>query len=302
MTGLVSQPTCILVIGAHRSGTSAVARTLGLMGAAEARDLVPANAANPSGYWEAEAVVASHDRFLRAIGSRWDDPRPLPARALASPAADACRAELLAVLRSEFASAPRFVIKDPRLCRLAPLMLDALAAFGARTLVVSPLRAPGEAMRSLAAREGFSRLRCAALWLGHVLEAERLTRGLPRAFIDYAGFRDNPAAAARDLAARLGGLPFDPAAAARIEAYWSAAGPQPPAMPQPTDDPMTMLAADVYAVLAAATASGEPDLTALDAARAAFAVRLRSAAWRRDAVQHGLNHLANHVARKLAKT
>jgi len=64
----------------HRSGTSAVTRTLNLMAAA------PDNAA---GFWESADIMAVHDRFLAAIGSAWDDPRPLPLAAFATVAATA---------------------------------------------------------------------------------------------------------------------------------------------------------------------------------------------------------------------
>jgi len=298
----VNQPTCILVIGAHRSGTSAVTRTLGLLGAAEARALLPANADNPTGYWEAQAVVAAHDRFLEAVGSRWDDPRPLPPAAFAGRAAATCRAALLAILQAEFGGQALFVIKDPRLCRLAPLLLGALEAFGARPLVVSPFRAPGEVVRSLAAREGFARVRCLALWLGDVLEAERSTRGLPRTFVRLGGFWRDPALAARGLAERLGCFPAGAAdaAAPAISAFWRPAGQDGDAAAELRDEPLAVVAQSVYAWLLQASAGGEPAADEMDAARAPFVRFLRTAAYRRSALADGLRELAGRVARKLA--
>ena len=300
MTRPVSQPTCILVIGAHRSGTSAVTRTLGLLGAAEAARLLPANAANPTGYWEAEGVVAAHDRFLEAVGSRWDDPRPLPPAAFAGEAAQACRAALLRVLEAEFAGRPLFVIKDPRLCRLAPLLLGALEALGARPLVVSPIRAPAEVVRSLEAREGFSSLRCLALWLGAVLEAERLTRGLARTFVRMDLFRLDPEGAALALAGRLGCFAPNAAATVGIGAFWRRTPPGDGAAVEPLDAPLASLAEPVYAWLLQASDGAEPGPGELDAARAALARFLRTAAWRRSALADGLRELAGRVARKLA--
>jgi hypothetical protein len=297
----VSRPTCILVIGAHRSGTSAITHTLGLMGAAEASRLLAANAANPTGYWEAEAIVAAHDRFLEAVGSRWDDPRPLPMAAFDGGAATACRAELLAVLRADFEGAALFVVKDPRLCRLAPLLLGALEAFGACALVVSPVRPPGEVVRSLEAREGFSRLRCLALWLGGVLEAERLTRALPRSFVRLDVFRRDPVASSRALADRLGCFP--PGAAARagpaIAAFWRAASDGDERRAELPTDAVSALAEPLYARLAEAADGGQPAAAEMDAARAVFDRFLHTATYRRSALGDGLRELAGRVARKL---
>ena len=53
--------TAIMVLGMHRSGTSALTRILNLLGADLPEDLIKANAYNKSGYWEPSAVVALND-------------------------------------------------------------------------------------------------------------------------------------------------------------------------------------------------------------------------------------------------
>ena len=64
-----------MVLGMHRSGTSALARVLGLMGAwiGDDDDLLPPHPTdNPTGYWERADVVHSHEDFLANIGHAWD--------------------------------------------------------------------------------------------------------------------------------------------------------------------------------------------------------------------------------------
>jgi hypothetical protein len=297
--GMTQPPTGILVIGAHRSGTSAIARTLGLMGAAEASRLLAPNDGNPSGYWEAEALVAANDRFLAAIGSRWDDPRLLPAAAFAGPAARAARAEIAALAKREFAGRSLFVLKDPRLCRTAPLALAALADVGAWPQVVLPLRAPTPAVRSLMARDGYAEMRCIAIWLGAVLAAERQTRGVHRVFVSYERFQRDPAAGATAMAGELGG--FDTADVARaagvVAEHWAAAGARsPPAALTP--GPLATLAEDVHAILRSAD-GGQPDPAGLDAASARFRALLRTVAYRRAALGDGLRELAGRVAKRV---
>lgn len=67
---------CILVLGMHRSGTSALAGLFNRLGVALPEgDLIGASKSNPSGHFEPEEVVRIHDRILSETGSGWSDPR-----------------------------------------------------------------------------------------------------------------------------------------------------------------------------------------------------------------------------------
>ncbi|MHB8528251.1 MAG: sulfotransferase family protein [Caulobacteraceae bacterium] len=219
-----SERRCILVVGMHRSGTSAVTATLHAMGAAVSGDLIGGGADNPDGFWESAAVVRIHERFLAAIGSTWDEPRPVPPSAYAGEAARVCQAELAAVVARDFAAAPLFAMKDPRICKLLPIWKAALAELGVRPLAVMPVRNPLEVALSLQRRNGVTREHALALWLVHALAAERETRGLTRAFTGFDTFVNTPEAAARALCGRLDC--FSPgqveSGLARTQTQWSA--------------------------------------------------------------------------------
>jgi hypothetical protein len=175
----------LVVLGMHRSGTSALTRVLNLLGAELSGDLLPANAGNPLGYWESAEGVALHDSVLAELGSSWDSLLPFSFERLTSPAAQRLRAGLLELLRRDFGTAPLFVIKDPRICRLVPLWLDLLHEFGAEPRFILSIRHPGEVADSLARRDGMARDKAMFLWLRYVLEAERDTRGCPRTVLLY---------------------------------------------------------------------------------------------------------------------
>src|SRR5690349_10750018 len=64
--------TALLVLGMHRSGTSATAGLLVRMGAQSPASLMRPNADNPRGFWESEAFWGFHERLLHAAGDRWD--------------------------------------------------------------------------------------------------------------------------------------------------------------------------------------------------------------------------------------
>ncbi|MCX7628554.1 MAG: hypothetical protein N2Z69_09145 [Methylophilaceae bacterium] len=191
---------CVFVLGMHRSGTSAMAGVLSLLGAHPGASLIAAHdAVNPKGFWEHADIVAVHERLLAALGSSWDDERRLPDLWWESEAAAEARGRLLEILRRDFSEAPLWVIKDPRLCRLLPLWLGILEQFGDCTpYFVHILRHPAEVARSLQNRDQIPEHSACLLWLEHLLEAERWSRGHPRMAISFTELlSDWPSAVAR---------------------------------------------------------------------------------------------------------
>ena len=94
-------------------------------------------------------------------------------------------AELDVLLHAEYGDSPLFVVKDTRLCRLLPLWIAALGGFAARPSFVITTRNPLEVAGSLKARDGFGGTKSSLLWLRHLLDAERDTRGFARVFVSY---------------------------------------------------------------------------------------------------------------------
>jgi O-antigen biosynthesis protein len=175
----------IFVLGMHRSGTSALTRVVNLLGADLPSNLMAANQANEAGYFESNDLMIIHDQLLKSAGSDWQDWRAFNPDWYTSPAAPAFKERVLAVLRHDYSRSPLFVIKDPRACRFFPFWRDVLEEFGAAPAVAIPVRNPLEVMDSLRRRDGFPLAKAALLWLRHVIDAERATRDLPRAFVTY---------------------------------------------------------------------------------------------------------------------
>jgi hypothetical protein len=175
----------ILVLGMHRSGTSALSRVVNLLGAAGPARPISPGPDNPRGFWEPETVVLLNDEVLTAGGSSWADWTRSDAERLAPAALAAFRPRMEAILDAEYGTAPLFVLKDPRLSRLLPLWQPALSALGAVPCALIALRHPAAVARSLATRNGLPPELSTLLWLRHVLDAERLTRGMARDFVSY---------------------------------------------------------------------------------------------------------------------
>ncbi len=89
------------------------------------------------------------------------------------------------MLEEEFGNASLIALKEPRICRFAPLYIELLYEQGYDCLFVLPLRNPLAVIASLAKRNGMSEGFAALLWLRHVLDAEAATRGRPRVVVSY---------------------------------------------------------------------------------------------------------------------
>src|ERR1700722_673823 len=104
-TGPLSQRQAILVLGMHRSGTSAVSGVISALGVAGPKTLASPNEWNPRGYFESTRIFAVHDELLKSIGSSWDDWRQLDPQWLQAMAATH-RQAIKALLSEEFGGAP----------------------------------------------------------------------------------------------------------------------------------------------------------------------------------------------------
>jgi hypothetical protein len=167
----------VVVLGMHRSGTSAVTRALNLLGLTTCppADLIGAHPTNPTGHWESRTLVECNDAVLKAAGARsWCPPPPGPAWISTPPVQDLiplCRAAFGAVHPS-----PPWVWKDPRTCLTADLWLPLLPAPPAIVLVA---REPMQIARSLNARDNIPLPLGLALWERYLREAMRSAVGLP---------------------------------------------------------------------------------------------------------------------------
>ena len=174
----------VVVAGVRHSGASAVARLLAALGLRLPETAMGPTADNEPG-GESAVLHALHEELLTAAGSTWDDVSPFPGAWQRSPSADAFRTRLVAALEAEYPGAEPFIIQAPHVCRLIPFWLTVLDEFGVSPSFVIPVRNPLDVATSLASRDELSPSKGILLWLRHVLDGERDTRGHPRAFVEH---------------------------------------------------------------------------------------------------------------------
>ncbi len=195
----------ILVLGMHRSGTSAVAGAIRHLGVDFGDSLMPGREGeNPRGYFEHLGVVEANEAVLQEARSTWDDPFGLSASWFESDAAREHGERIARILGDVFRESLFWGIKDPRLCRLLPLWLPQIERQGVRPCFLHVSRPVDEVADSLARRNGFSREKSALLWVDHVVRAEHSTRGLPRAFVSYESLLRDPGHVLESAGERMG--------------------------------------------------------------------------------------------------
>jgi len=180
-----SQRQAVLVLGAHRSGTSAVAGAIRLLGIAPPAHVLPPAADNPTGFWESYAVVGANDWILTTAGTAWFECLAFNSSALEPDARTTALTFIMLSVLSEFDQKPLLLVKDPRICLLLDLWLPALQALQILPAALLVLRHPGEVIASLAYRSKLPQPHGAALWLGYMLAAERATRGCRSFILSY---------------------------------------------------------------------------------------------------------------------
>lgn len=176
----------LLVLGMHRSGTSALTRLLNLHGAVLGDDLLPAGFDNPSGFWELREAVAIHERLLAGLGMAWDDPRPLPPQWEDTDAARRASDEIGALIDRTFAGEALWAVKDPRLCRFAPLWAQAMRARGIEPHAILVARHPAEVAHSLQTRDALPAAVGRLLWARYLVDAVTGSDDMPRTLLRYS--------------------------------------------------------------------------------------------------------------------
>ncbi|WP_210201666.1 glycoside hydrolase family 99-like domain-containing protein [Mesorhizobium sp. WSM3864] len=183
--------TCIMVLGMHRSGTSALTRAISLLGAELPKNLLGANPSNPAGHWEPQRLIELHDQMLAEVGSSWDDWRSFDVNDLGTARLQFYKAEIARIVDEEYGSASLFVLKEPRISRFVPLYAEVLERMHVEVRYTLVSRNPLAVIASLKNRDGFTAGFSSLLWLRHELDAERATRGQPRIFLSYEGLLDD---------------------------------------------------------------------------------------------------------------
>jgi hypothetical protein len=178
----------VMVVGMHRSGTSAVTRVINLLGVPLGRedDIYTADD-NPSGHWESNTLCDLNEMILHVFGGFDMGMPPMPRAWLQSRRAEYLRGVMRATFDDVY-RCERWLWKDPRICLTLPLWRQVLDDF----CVVFVVREADPVTRSLNRREGFPVVYCYALWEDYNRRAVAASSGLPVVTVDFDAMLEDP--------------------------------------------------------------------------------------------------------------
>ena len=214
------QSVAVMILGMHRSGTSAVARLMNILGAQlPARLLTGLNGVDTK-HWEPAEIVKINDEILNRGGSEWRDWRRFDLKSLSDDVIAEYRRRIVISIAEDYGNSEFIVLKDPRICRLMELYDDLLNQNGREVRYLLPFRNPLSVIASLQKRDQMTRPYSALLWLRHVVDAEVATRNKRRWFVSYEGLLEDWRPEVEAIIGRLGPLnAIDTPLSAEIGAY-----------------------------------------------------------------------------------
>jgi hypothetical protein len=215
----MSTSRAVLLLGMHRSGTSAIARGLGALGVYLGSDFLDAQPENPTGYWEDKGIVALNERLLGMLGLSWDDASPVDRRSFDRRRVRALRRDTIRYLNRTFTSAPLWGFKDPRTIRVLPFWQRTLRDCEVEDSYVVAIRNPRSVAASLFARQAMDADAAYRLWLVHMVPFFSDVIGKPFVVVDYDLLMRDSRAQLERIGRRLG-LPVE-AGSPEIERFVS---------------------------------------------------------------------------------
>lgn len=180
----------VVVLGMHRSGTSAAARLINLLGFSLGPEdnLMLGQENNPTGYWESTPLAVVNDEILAVLGGAWSAPPPVAEGWESRPELDALRTSAEELAASILAD-DQWVWKDPRNCLTLPFWRRLI---GTEPAVVFIHRNPLEVAASLAVRDEMTIWFALALWERHVRSGLTAATGCPTYITTYEQLLRDP--------------------------------------------------------------------------------------------------------------
>ncbi|MFP4573996.1 MAG: hypothetical protein ACLFNW_13595 [Desulfobacterales bacterium] len=211
----MTQKNCAIILGMHRSGASALAGCLNLMGFNLGNAIAAATDDSP-GTFENRDIVLAHDILLRDLGCSWDMVGTLPRDWQQSSAAQKAEDTISGILERQLLNTNGpFAVKDPRMCRLMPLWNRVLEKLDVRPSIILLLRHPMEVAKSLQNTNSLDLLKGHLLWLVHYREALAACREHEHVLITFDQILADPVTALQNAAGLCALSDTDPSRHAR---------------------------------------------------------------------------------------
>ena len=199
----------ILITGMHRSGTSAITRSVNFLGPYIGQDtnFVTPLDDNPTGYWERNDILELNELIFENYRKTWDCATPFPENWHRSQEIEPIKSKLISIFKKQFLDHEIWAVKDPRISILLPLWKDVLNEMGVKFSVIIALRNPIDVSASLEKRNGFPINKTFGIWFNYNIHAIKLCRGIPYTLVHYDKLIDSWESTIKTMAFDVG-LPW----------------------------------------------------------------------------------------------
>jgi hypothetical protein len=181
----------VVVLGMHRSGTSAIARGLTVLGVELGDNLYPAAIDNPKGFWEDRDILEINEELLAIVGSASDQiglfDRDMPN----TNSVETLRIKAEKLIDSRCEEHAIWGFKDPRTARLLDFWQTVFGNLSCEVSYVIASRNPISIARSIHKRDGYEEERTFYLWLEYLIPAISKTNQSKRVIVDFDRLLEN---------------------------------------------------------------------------------------------------------------
>lgn len=182
----------IVVLGMHRSGTSAITRGLQVLGIELGDRLLPPMEDNLTGFWEDVDINALNIEMLNIIGNEWHHLASINAADVFTLHEKGYFNRAIELLQRKVNAASIFAFKDPRSTKLLPFWKEVFKHCQFNVSYILALRHPLSVAKSLAIRDKIETEQSYLLWLGHVITSLKWSDNNKRIIVDYDQLLKSP--------------------------------------------------------------------------------------------------------------
>jgi len=193
----------VVVLGMHRSGTSAVVKALSCLGVSLGDDFMPAGSDNPKGFFEDKAVNQLNIEMLEAIEQHWFSLSLVRDEDVAKLVGMGYLEKAINLVKQKIAEVDVFGFKDPRVSKLLKFWRLVFERINCDVRYVFCLRHPLSVANSLRQRNKTPLKKGYLLWLSYNLSIVTESSDLLLIGLDYDELMEQPLEVVQYLAERL---------------------------------------------------------------------------------------------------
>ncbi|MEP0201374.1 MAG: glycoside hydrolase family 99-like domain-containing protein [Halioglobus sp.] len=181
-----------VILGMHRSGTSAIAKAMEVFGVSLGNNLIPAGFDNEKGFFEDRDITSFNDHLQEMLGYQWYGPEIVEPFDWQREDVQTKKEEAKSLLEEKLSNNGNFGFKDPRTAVLLEFWNRVFDELGVTPRYVIAVRNPIDVASSLHARNDLAIAKSLYLWAASNIASLELTSGFSRVIVSFEALLMNP--------------------------------------------------------------------------------------------------------------